>query len=804
MPREIKGILLDAAYSSGKNGESDIELFVKTPEGIRRFEDKKFRPYFYAITKDTEKAIEDLREKTFAEGAKALKAETVKKSNAENVVKIYFKSTNELIIARQEISAFPWLIEKREYDLPFAKRYLIDKRLEPMNGIRLVVEGNEILEAEKFDSEAEFSIASFDFETLSAERFSTPDKDPVLMASFAGNGHSFVLTYKEKFAGMQGTKTFGSEKEMLEALVAEIRKAKLDILVTYNGDSFDLPYLAGRAEKLGFDDGIASDGSKPKIRRRGQDNAVKINGLQHLDAFQMLRVLNRFAVVSLIKFDLESVAESLFGTPKEKIKAADIARIWEKGSEAEFKRLVAYNREDAEATLRIAETFLPLETEFCRLVKQTLFDVSRASASNLVEALLYNKCFETNSLVPEKPSDEEVGQRIMQSFEGGFVREPKPGLHERIAVLDFSSLHPSIMVSHNISPDSLDCRHEECKAKNSAPTNHWFCTKKDGFLSSIIKDLFERRMALKKKLKAMDRKSKEFALLNARTQALKILLNSFYGYLGYARSRWYDRECARAVTMFSQKYVQEVAKMAEEEGFEVIYGDTDSNFLKIPAGKNEKDVEEFVRKTNDWLPGIMQIDLQGFYKRGIFVSRKGEEKAAKKRYALMDYKDNLKIVGFEYVRRDWSNIAKETQRQVIEAVLKEGRPEKAIAIVKKVLAELKEGKVPKKELVILTQIKRPLKKYVSKGPHVVAAEKAIKRGKDIGVGSVIGYIVTRTGKSISDKAELEEFVNEGDYDADYYISHQVLPAVEKIVQELGYSEQDLLHGGKQSSLNRFF
>ena len=89
----------------------------------------------------------------------------------------------------------------------------------------------------------------------------------------------------------------------------------------------------------------------------------------------------------------------------------------------------------------------------------------------------------------------------MQSFEGGFVREPKPGLHERIAVLDFSSLHPSIMVSHNISPDSMDCRHEECKAKNCAPTNHWFCTKKDGFLSSIIKDLFERRMALKKKLK---------------------------------------------------------------------------------------------------------------------------------------------------------------------------------------------------------------------------------------------------------------------------------------------------------------
>ncbi|MFA5742144.1 MAG: DNA polymerase domain-containing protein, partial [Candidatus Izemoplasmatales bacterium] len=92
-------------------------------------------------------------------------------------------------------------------------------------------------------------------------------------------------------------------------------------------------------------------------------------------------------------------------------------------------------------------------------------------------------------------------------------------------------------------------------------------------------------------------------------------------------------------------------------------------------------------------------------------------------------------------------------------------------------------------------------KYDAKEPHVLAAKKAIEKGADIGVGSVLSYVITKNGKTIYDKAELEEFVKEGDYDADYYINNQVLPAVLKIIQELGYSEEDLIHGGKQTGLD---
>ena len=105
--------------------------------------------------------------------------------------------------------------------------------------------------------------------------------------------------------------------------------------------------------------------------------------------------------------------------------------------------------------------------------------------------------------------------------------------------------------------------------------------------------------------------------------------------------------------------------------------------------------------------------------------------------------------------------------------------------------------------MIYSQIKKPLDSYESVGPHVAAAKKAIARGKHIEVGSIIGYIVTKSGKSISDKAQLEEFVNEGNYDADYYIKHQLIPAVIKIIREFGYEEADLIEGGKQSSLAAF-
>ena len=159
-----------------------------------------------------------------------------------------------------------------------------------------------------------------------------------------------------------------------------------------------------------------------------------------------------------------------------------------------------------------------------------------------------------------------------------------------------------------------------------------------------------------------------------------------------------------------------------------MYGDTDSAFILLPTTKKEADIKSFVEKVNKKLPGRMELEFEGLYKRGLFVTRK-EGRVAKKRYALADYEDHLTIVGFEYVRRDHSLIARETQRRVLQEILVNVDPQKAHDIVLEVVKRLREGKVPKKELVVLTQLQRKLENYATTAPHVSAALKAKKRGK---------------------------------------------------------------------------
>ena len=281
---------------------------------------------------------------------------------------------------------------------------------------------------------------------------------------------------------------------------------------------------------------------------------------------------------------------------------------------------------------------------------------------------------------------------------------------------------------------------------------------------------------------------------------LLCLHNSFYGYLGYARSRWYSRECAESVTAWGRKHIMETIEAAEKAGFTVLYSDTDSVFLLY---KNKQDVLDFMRKVNTDLPEKMELELEGFYTRGVFVSKKGgEERGAKKKYALLGDDGRIKIRGFELVRRDWSQIAKETQLRVLEAILREGSKDKAVAIIRETVAKLQSGTVPLEMLAISTQLNKSPTGYEVASPELSAAKKLLKAGTPVEKGSMISYVVGKSGKSISEKAVPLELAK--DYDVDYYINNQVLPAVMKIMKELGYDEYSMKFGGKQKSLESFF
>ncbi|MFH0835516.1 MAG: DNA polymerase domain-containing protein, partial [Candidatus Micrarchaeota archaeon] len=446
-------------------------------------------------------------------------------------------------------------------------------------------------------------------------------------------------------------------------------------------------------------------------------------------------------------------------------------------------------RSDAVACLELAQHFLPLEIELSRVSGTTLHDASRATTGQLVEALLMRRAAERGELIPNKPEHEEAAARQAAPIQGAFVKIPEPGIYENIAVFDFRSLYPSIIISHNVDPNTIGCK--EGEDAFVSPLGHRFCKNRKGLIPTVLGDVLEARFAAKRAMKTAE--GKEKAQLDARQWALKIVANSFYGYLLYARSRWYSRECGESVTAWGRHFIQETMRKAEEAGFKVLYGDTDSIMLQY---EDEKKVMQFQKTINAELPEKMELELEDVYPRGIFVAKKQGEKGAKKKYAMINRDGKIKIRGFELVRRDWSRVARRTQRDVLEILLREGDVKKAVALVRKVVEELRAGTAPMEDLVIHTQLRK--KNYEVKSPELGAVEKARAAGIKVPDNSLVSYVITKTGKTISEKAEFAETAK--DYDADYYVNNQVLPAVLKILGAFGYDEDGIKLGGTQKGL----
>ncbi|MCJ7816814.1 MAG: DNA polymerase, partial [Candidatus Aenigmarchaeota archaeon] len=297
------------------------------------------------------------------------------------------------------------------------------------------------------------------------------------------------------------------------------------------------------------------------------------------------------------------------------------------------------------------------------------------SYSQLVEWLYIRKAFSLGELSPNRPKYQEVQKRrLYPAYTGGYVETPKEGIHDNIALFDFHSLYPSITITHNVSPETLDCmccrgKPEPEEKRNIVPddSGHWYCSEHDGFIPKIIKELMDKRNEIKKEMKKLRPGSEKYKALDSRQHSLKILANASYGYYAYAGSRWYSRVCAQSITAWGRYYIKKIIELARSLNYEVIYGDTDSLFLKV---KSRPDADHFLTKANDTLSGVMELEFRDLYHSGIFVSTKTGQ-AAKKRYALIDQEGKITIRGFEKVRRDWSNIAKDTQEAVLLAVLRD-------------------------------------------------------------------------------------------------------------------------------------
>jgi len=166
-----------------------------------------------------------------------------------------------------------------------------------------------------------------------------------------------------------------------------------------------------------------------------------------------------------------------------------------------------------------------------------------------------------------------------------------------------------------------------------------------------------------------------------------------------------------------------------------------------------KEIDKFLNHINSKLPGILELELQGTYKRGIFIPRETAPGTAKKRYALIDKNDNLLIRGLETVRRDWCNLAKQLQRKVLTYILKDKKVDEAIQYVRNTIEKLRKKEIPLKDLTIYEQLTKPLSTYKQIGPHVAAAQKMLRRGKKVSEGMLVMFAITSGKGSISERAE---------------------------------------------------
>lgn len=780
-----RALLIDVDYVV-RRGKGTIRLVLKGKRFFKMY-DPDFKPYFYV---DSEEKIE----KGKYGNVEIIETQIVKKrvgGKEKDIQKIICSDPREVPVLSEILGRYGRVYEN---NIRFGRRYLMDNGLRPMNDVEIEYEGKNVKSIKDAgESNKKLNTLAFDIEVYNPQGVPRENKDEVIIISYSDGKESRAITWKD-CGNIPHTEVVANEKETIERFCNVVNEKDVEVLVGYNSSMFDIPYMKARADHLGIHFPLGRSGREPGLKKFGMTAQVRLEGRIHFDAYYSVRILAAAQALKLQRHTLEEVYKEMVGGEPWKVDSLSIFQMWD--DHTRRQALVEYAMKDSHATAEIFERLMPLQIELARLTQLPLAQISGATTGQLVEALLMNEACREGVIIPHKPNESIAGERSGDQIQGAYVKLPNPGIYENIAVFDFRSLYPSILTSHNVDPETLNCGHDECKnGKNVSPLGHYFCMKRPGLVPSTIRSLLERRKGVKAQLKKAT--GYEESILNARVAAMKIVLNTAYGMLNYARARWYSRESAEAITAWARFYIQNVISKAEELGYSVLYADTDSVFLLLKE-KGEKEAIAFMDSINKSLPDTMELELEDIYTRGVFVSKKHEkeQKGAKKKYALINKKGKIKVRGFELVRRDWSKVAKDTQLRVLKAILEEGSKEKAVQIVKEVIQKLNDGEIDKKDLVIYTQLRKS--EYVVVSPELAAVEKARKRGMNIGTGAIIGYMITRNGKSISEKAELEEFA--GDYDPSYYIDHQILPAVMKIIGELGYTEDDIKFEGRQSSL----
>lgn len=824
--------IIDADYIINDD-KPIVRLFGRKEnnEAITAYDDN-FKPYFYVSSDDYSKLIEFLKEEY---NGRITKLEEVERytpigytNKPEKVLKVFTKTPVDVPKIRNEIQNNKLVKQIYEADILFKYRYMVDNGLYGMNWVDIKGKGqrsetiktpvtkiDEIKQIDKMDH-SELKYLAFDIEVIASEKNSLPneDKDPIILISMAftpdwRNKKDIVLVAKP--CNAKNAMSFSNEKEMLEKFVDIINDYDPDIITGYNINNFDIPYVLRRLElnKLSKYFGRVND--KPAFSRQlGMIKTTNIPGRVVVDPYEIIK---NDPWIKLKRYNLDTVSEEFLGEKKIDVKYTEMEKLWH-GDKKDLLKFIEYSRKDSVLALRIV-----LEAN----LMDKFFELSRVSGLVLqdtlggqtmrVETCLLHKFKDENILFPLSPSKEEVARRAKErakaGLKGAIVLDPIKGLHAdgSTMVLDFKSLYPSLIRTYNICPTTLVTKKSpKIKEKHKSPVDAEFVdhTVREGILPEVLKILLQTRSDVKKQMKKATGREKK--MLNAKQLALKTMANSFYGYTGYLRAKLYVMDIANSITAYGRFNIEKTKKIVEDKyKLTVVYGDTDSVFVKTPEtdlDKVKKLGDEIGDHITNVLPGVLELEFEKIYRTFLILS--------KKRYAGWKFepskdgwKNKIDMKGIETVRRDWCSLVTNTMNHILNTILTEGDVRESIEYVKKIIDDLKNNRVPLEELTVIKGITKKLDNYKGTLPHIELARKMERRDPTFNsVGTRIGYVIIKGNQMLSKRAEDPEYVREHklQIDSEYYIENQLLPPVLRILNAVGVSRSELFGEGRQSNI----
>jgi len=572
------------------------------------------------------------------------------------------------------------------------------------------------------------------------------------------------------------------EAALLEAMIDWFKRYDPDVIIGWNVIDFDFRLLHKRAEwnKIKLNIGRNSQPSFFRSSVQSQQGFITIPGRVVLDGIDMLKT----ATYHFRSWSLESVSQELLGEGK------DIHNVHDRMDEINrmFKfdkpSLAKYNLQDCVLVNRIFEHthLIEFAIERSRLTGVELDKVggSVAAFTNLYLPQIHRAGYIAPNLQPEN----------WIASPGGYVMDSIPNLYDSVLVLDFKSLYPSIIRSFLIDPMGLieglkqEIGRDDDQAVEGFRGGQFHRSKH--FLPEMIETLWAARDVAKKN------NEKAFS------QAIKIIMNSFYGVLGSSGCRFFDTRLASSITMRGHEIMKQTKVLIEEKGYQVIYGDTDSTFVSLNGSYSQEDADEIgqslVAYINDWwtqhlkdkynLTSILELEYETHYRKFLMPTIRGSETGSKKRYAgLIGEEGGEKIVfkGLESARTDWTPLAQRFQQTLYEMVFHDQDP---TDYVRNFVDETAAGKHDDL-LVYQKRLRRKLHEYQKNIPPQVRAARMAdeindKLGRPLQYQNKgrIEYLITLNGP------EPKEYLKSG-IDYQHYIDKQLKPVAEAILPFIG-------------------